>query len=111
MAKAAQALKAAQERLEAIKSTRELKLETAKEYEEAAQKEREEYEELEQDEQEAQERVESFEPIKAAMVEAIRTLQAKSQAHITDSDLTEAVVHVFGEVEEEQEPDDQELVA
>jgi DNA polymerase III delta prime subunit len=111
MTKSAQALKAAQERLADIRATRAAKELAAKEYEEMAAQERQEAEELEKDEQEAQELVESYEAIKAAMVEAIRTLQAKSQAHITDSDIAEALVHVFGEVEEEQEPDDTELVA
>jgi beta-phosphoglucomutase-like phosphatase (HAD superfamily) len=111
MTKAQQALKTAQERLEAIKATRELKLETAKEYEEMAAQEYKEAEAMRLDEQEAIEAIETLEEIKAAMGEALGTLLAKGGTTITESDIAEALSHVWGEDEEPPEIVDAEDVA
>jgi methylthioribose-1-phosphate isomerase len=100
MTKAQQALKAAQERLADIRATRATKELAAKEYEEMAAQEREEAEAMQTDEQEAIEAIETLEEIKAAMGEALGTLLAKGGSTITEADIAEAIMHVWGEDEE-----------
>jgi hypothetical protein len=111
MTKAQQALKAAQERLADIRATRATKELAAKEYEEMAAQERQEAEAMSADEQEASEAVETLEAIKAAMGEALGTLLAKGGTTITESDIAEALSHVWGEDEETPEIVDTEEIA